>query len=149
MIECSFVYAPMESFDLLQRSFHFLNESLYFAVLHCHTTTSVLVILARVFVHSHSRTFRICARCAGEMGDKLQRSDSQWTPGAALPISTMIHSRQEVGGAGTQMGQRKSVPGCRFWSQNISTFILISPRANIPKYCTSILEFWRYFQPSF
>ena len=25
-------------------------------------------------------------------------------------------------------------PGCRLWSQNISTFILISLRAKIPKY---------------
>ena len=29
-------------------------------------------------------------------------------------------------------------PGCRSWSQNISTFILISPRAKIPKYRQNI-----------
>ena len=37
---------------------------------------------------------------------------------ARLPLPTRPHS----------------VTGCRFWSQNISTFILISPRAKIPKY---------------
>ena len=30
------------------------------------------------------------------------------------------------------------VPSCRFWSQNVSTFILISPRTKIPKYRQNI-----------
>ena len=37
-----------------------------------------------------------------------------------------------------QMPRSPAYAGCRFWSQNISTFILISPRAKMPTYRQTI-----------